>query len=263
MVGELGPARREELRRFLSARPEANLPLVFALEEGRGTFLGAQDEEGALSGVALVEDDGLAYLATQDPRAARALGRALRSWKIETFLADAETADIAWNAMVRAWPRLILNQAIYSVTTETLAPTGAPLPLRPARGEELPQVQTIARAMFWEEVGLPPSIPVLDAHLREELEEGSLWVLEEDGQVIFLARVAARCSAGAEVQRVYTAPERRRRGIATAALGTLCQSLVGDLPRVVLRVNEKNRGAMRLYCKLGFSRCSRIRLYCR
>src|SRR5690606_23755774 len=105
MVGELAPARREEPRRFLSARPEATLPLVVALQEGRGPLRGAEAEEGALAGGGLLQEAGLAYLAAQDPRAARALGRAHRSWKIETFLADAEPADIAWNAMVRAWPR--------------------------------------------------------------------------------------------------------------------------------------------------------------
>lgn len=248
---------------FLETRPEMHLPMVAALEGGRGIFLGAREDTGALLGVALIEDDGLAYLSTQDPGAARALGKALSRRKIDTLLVDRETGDRAWRAMSLFPPRLILDQAVYCLTPEALAPLSEPLPLRPARLEELDEVQLVAQAMFWEEVGLPPSVPSLRAHLRDELAEGSLLVAEEGGRLLFLARVAVRCSVGAELQRVYTSPERRREGIASRALATLCHELFESLPRVVLRVNETNQAAMRLYRKLGFARVGRIRLYCR
>lgn len=257
------PAGEPGLASFLADRPEMHLPMYAAIEGRRGIFLGAREASEGLLGVTLVEEDGLAYVSTQDPRAARAIGKALSKRKIDTLLVDRETGDRAWRAMSLFSPRLILDQALYALSPGTLAPLDAPLPLRPARLDELDTVQEIAQAMFWEEVGLPPSLPSLRAHLREELLEGSLLVAEEEGTLLFLARVAVRCSAGAELQRVYTSPERRREGIASRALSTLCHALFEDLPRVVLRVNESNQAAMRLYRKLGFSRVGRIRLYCR
>jgi len=263
MVGELGRAQRDELREFLLARPESALALVHALEKGEGSFLGARDAEGRLAGVALVEDEGLAYLSTDDRRAAMELGRALRAWKIETFVADASWADSAWRALTRAAPSLLLHQHVYSVSADTLLGLEEPAPIRPARRDELPQLQALAHAMFWEEIRRPPVVERLDAHLREELEEGSLWVLERSGRVVFMVRVACRCSAGAELQRVYTVPDLRRQGIATAALGTLCRGLLRELPRVVLRVDATNRKAQRLYHKLGFLFRGSVRLYTR
>lgn len=245
----------------LGMRPAANLPLLAALEEARGRFLAVRDEAGRFGGVALLEEEGLAYLSARGPCEARALGKALRGRAIDVLLADRRAADRAWRALSWSPPRLILDQAIYALSTPP--PALDPLPLRPARPAELSEVQRIAQAMFWEEVGLPPALPTLHAHIEEELEEGSLRVYAESDRLLFVARVAVRCKAGAELQRVYTAPSRRREGIATRGIATLCNELLRELPRVVLRVNESNQGAIRLYRKLGFSRAGRIRLMCR
>lgn len=257
------PAGETGLLAFLASRPEMHLPLFSAIEGRRGRILAVRGAANGLLGAALLEEDGLAYLSTQDPRAARALGRALSRQHIDTLLADREVGDRAWRSMCLFSPRLILDQALYALSPDRLAGPFEALPLRPATIGELDRVQEIAHAMFWEEVGLPPSLPSLRTHLREEIAEGSLLLAEEEGAILFLARVAVRCSAGAELQRVYTAPERRREGIASRAIATLCQNLFQTLPRVVLRVNESNHAAMRLYQSLGFSRVGRIRLYCR
>lgn len=256
----LDPKGLEELAAYLGKRPETNLPMLAALEESRGSFFGVRDEGGRLIGVALAEEDSLAYLSTQNPRAARALGMALRNRNVDVLLAERETADRGWRALALVTPRLALDQALYALKTP---PAIEPLPLRAAIRDELAEVQRIAHAMFWEEVGLPPAVPTLNAHIQEELEEGSLRVYSENGRVLFLARVAVRCRAGAELQRVYTAPSHRREGLATRGIATLCQELLQELPRVVLRVNESNHAAIRLYRRLGFSRAGRIRLYCR
>src|SRR5690606_2708993 len=263
MIGELGPEQRDALKDFLLSRPETALALVHALEADRGTFLGARDAEGSLAGVALVEEDCLAYLVANDPRAAMELGRALRPWKVETLVAEADWANRAWRAMTRTLPSLILHQQVLSVTPQALLALAEPAPIRLAHAEELPQLQALAHAMFWEEIGRPPATDRLNVHLQEEVEEGAAGVLERDGRVVFMARVACRCSAGAEVQRVYTVPNLRRRGIATAALGTLCRMLLAKLPRVVLRVSATNRKAQRLYRKLGFVLRGAVRLYTR
>lgn len=258
------PGDEPDLLTFLAARSAVHLPMLAALEDGRGIFLGAWDRTGALRGAALLESDGLAYLSTEDPGAARTLGKALARRKIDTLLVDRESGERAWHAMSPfSPPRLLLDQAVYVLEPDAFVPADPPLPLQPAHPDELEEVVQVAKAMFWEEVGLPPYEPTLRANLREEITDGSIFVAREEGTLLFLARVAARCSFGAELQRVFTAPTRRREGIASRALATLCQDLFSSLPRVVLRVNETNQPAMRLYRKLGFSRVGRIRLYCR
>lgn len=263
MVYELGPADATEARELLLRAPQASLPLLAALEGNDATLLGSRGP-GGLEGLVLLQEEGaLAVGSAMEAEAAEALGATLAALDtVETVLAERRTAHLLWEAIHGGRrPRLRFDQALLQITAEDMGPYTDPR-LRRARPDEHEEVSALAAAMFVEEVGLEPAWDLLRMHVAREIEAGTIWVVEEDGALVFLVQVATPCSAGVELQRVYTVPERRRRGVATLALGQICRMLLGSIPRVTLRVNESNTGALRLYRKLGFERCADMMLLC-
>jgi ribosomal protein S18 acetylase RimI-like enzyme len=263
MVFDLGPADAEAAESFLLRTPELNLPLLAALERGGDRILCSRGP-GGLEGMALLQEgDALAVASPMLPAAAEALGAAVGALgTVETLLAEQRSAPTLWRAMHgNRRPRLLFEQALLRITAEDMGPYTDPR-LRHAHPGELAEICRMATAMFVEEVGMAPAEELLRAHVEQELEAGSIWVGEEGGALVFLVQVATRCAAGVELQRVYTEPEHRRRGIATLALGQICRTLLGSIPRVTLRVNESNTKAQGLYRKLGFERCAEMTLYC-
>lgn len=262
MVFELGDGHLDAARTFLLRAPERNLPILASWESGTGAFLGAGSPE-RLDGLALLDPgEGLAIVSVATLDAARALGVELRARRVETFLAEREPASLIWREIHGARkPRFAFDQVLLQITPADMGPYTCPQ-LRRARAEDLPEVIAIARAMFLEEIGLSPAPGILESHVAAEVEAEAVWVVEEGGCLAFMVQAASRSSHGVELQRVYTLPALRRRGLATLAIGQLCRTLLGSLPRVTLRVNETNKPALALYRKLGFSPCARMKLLC-
>ncbi len=70
----------------------------------------------------------------------------------------------------------------------------------------------------------------------------------------------AQSADGAQLEAVWTAPERRGKGLATRALTDLSARLLRRLPRVVLGVATVNTPAVRLYERVGFQSAGPLRL---
>lgn len=89
----------------------------------------------------------------------------------------------------------------------------------------------------------------------ELIEQGTFYGVEEDGEIIALAgtHIYAENEGVGVVGYVYTAPEARGRGLATAATGAVTRELIGrGIDHVVLNVMQDNPAALRSYQKLGF-----------
>jgi len=84
------------------------------------------------------------------------------------------------------------------------------------------------------------------------VERGWSWVWIERGEVLFKAELSAWMPDAVQIQGVYTHPGRRRRGIGTGGLATLCAVLLRETPVCTLYVNHYNAQALRLYDRLGF-----------
>ncbi len=82
-----------------------------------------------------------------------------------------------------------------------------------------------------------------------------------DGALRFMCNIGSRTEATTQVQGVWTPPEFRGGGIATAALGAIVARLLARSTTVSLYVNDFNEQAIALYERLGFERTGAFATY--
>lgn len=100
---------------------------------------------------------------------------------------------------------------------------------------------------FYRRCGAPAWNPV-------QFETGPYFVAEEDGRVVAAAGTHFAYGELAQVGNVMTDPDHRGRGHGERVTAAVTQALVDrGVPVVSLFVAEENRGAVRLYERLGFS----------
>lgn len=135
--------------------------------------------------------------------------------------------------------------------------------VRRAERSDLEVLVPAAVAMFTEEVGYSPLQADGGAAYRlrvaQLVDEGHAFVrLERDGadvRVVFKADLGAVSRAVAQVQGVYVAPDRRRRGVAAPAMAAVVQlALDLGVSAVSLYVNSFNTAALAAYRRAGFER---------
>lgn len=92
--------------------------------------------------------------------------------------------------------------------------------------------------------------------VRKMLEQGitqgagRVYFIEVDGQIAATAQTTAEYSAAAMIVGVATAPQYRRRGMATACLYRLCRDLLSEGKSLCLFYENPDAGS--LYHRLGF-----------
>lgn len=257
----------EELRSLLGKDPVQNLYALGVLEEhgGRGgahapAFHGLR-ENGRLTAAVLIGGGGaLAHPCVFDPDTAAALGSFLAD-KIQLRGAFGEryAVDAFTRAAGHARTRISRSQRLFAASADDLGPFVCPQ-LRPAVPHDVPRLVELSIASAREALGEDlerGAVELNDLHALQRRVEarvlaGRTWVLDDGPRLIMKIDLGVRSRHGAEVEGVYTIPEVRGRGIATNALGQLCRSLLSALPRMTIRVDEKDAAMSQVCRKVGF-----------
>jgi len=88
-----------------------------------------------------------------------------------------------------------------------------------------------------------------DRHLRD----GSMWLWRVDGEPVACAAAVGRTPHGIRVNAVYTPPEHRRRGYASALVASLTRELLeGGRSFVFLYADARNPTANAIYQRIGY-----------
>ncbi len=266
---------QQQLQRFLFEDVDANL---FALSwlENQGVephrpdhfaYWGLFDEDRDLCAVALNIADRLLMLDTRhDEEQARRFARFFRSRKIRFHhvVSRARSVEPFWQTYSQEesnWSvsaRLIQHQRLYHLRPYHFdAPKRRLTGLRPARRSELDAIFLASVRMHREETLEDPlerGASAFRRHVRHRIDKKRTYAWFDDKRhLMFKADISTRCSAGAQISGVYTAPQFRNQGIATRAMTDLCAILFDEgLPRLTLYVNETNEPALRVYEHLGF-----------
>ncbi|MDT0341085.1 GNAT family N-acetyltransferase [Streptomyces litchfieldiae] len=147
------------------------------------------------------------------------------------------------------------------LVTRTMPAGITPDPLvRRVRKDEMDLVFPAAVAMFTEEVGISPLGAedgglAYQSRVAETVGTGRCFARVEDGRVVFKAEIGAVTPEVCQLQGVWTAPDRRGQGLATAGVATvLAHALAETAPLVSLYVNDFNAPALAVYRRLGFTR---------
>lgn len=134
---------------------------------------------------------------------------------------------------------------------------GPGLGLRLARGDDLDLLVHACADMLREEILDDPCSrdPVgFRAQVWRMIRERSIYVLEAERCVVFKAHANVRTPGAVQVSGVYTLPDQRGKGYATAAMAAVVRELLRHHLRVCLYVNRGNVAAIRTYEAAGFRR---------
>jgi len=166
---------------------------------------------------------------------------------------------------VRAWSKLSgqgirpgMMTRIYAATRMKI-PVGVAGQVRRATAEEQPMLTAFAEAFAKEThvTGPGPS-----AMVQAAMEEGRLFVWDVDGRVVAMTVRGQAIPSGVRINTVYTPPEHRRRGYASALVANLCQQLLdGGMKLVTLNADVSNATSNGIYSAIGFEPVGDAREY--
>lgn len=135
--------------------------------------------------------------------------------------------------------------------------------IRPAGPRDLDSVVEMSEEMLMEDFRLERGSLSRDGirdSMRRKIREGRTWLAEAEGKPVFKVDVSAQYSGGAQIEGVFTRPDRRGQGIASRSIAALSAELLTSSAFVSLHVDQRNLPAKRAYEKAGFLPFSEFRL---
>ncbi len=210
---------------------------------------------------------GVAYFGRQlalacDEAALEAFAhRARRHGGERTISGPRATVKKFWELIKdrRGPPRLVRDrQLVMVVDRASLRPHERRAAVRHARSDEWPAVAASSARMIEGELAYDPrhASPDFAANVRATIERDRWWVGESQGRLCFFCNVGPWCRQTAQLQGVWTPPELRGQGLATASLAGICDELLAVSPTLSLHVNDFNADAIALYRRVGFEHVS-------
>ncbi len=261
---DLPPERADELRAFLAKDPVQNLYALGVLEEhGLGTV-----SDGSVTSCALLEEGkvvaaaviggkgGLVLPCVFDPGAATELGKFLASRvRPRSILGERYAVDALVRAVGCGPARWSRAQRLFAASADDLGPFVCP-GLRVAAPADVPELVRLSAAAIKESVGedvLAAGPALLTRRIEARIAAGRTYVLADGPRILVKIDIGASGKLGAEFEGLYTVPTERRRGNATNVLGQLSRMLLSSIPRVTMRVDEKEAGLAAVCRKVGFT----------
>ena len=265
-LDHLGPANLVETFGFLDRDPVLNVyPLALVLRDALarpqdefwaarrdGKIVGLLHLGGQTGAVLPLGDDadGLRRLAECTLRRLSFLPRRFQ------VIGSREAVRALTGCLRRAGigPRLSRDQLYMSVERGGLRPFDRLPELRQATPEDYDLLHASGATLRLEELEEDPRLDDPAGYAKRveaECRDGftHLW-LDREG-LCFRASVSALTPEAAQVAGVYTAPERRNRGLARRGLSELCERLLEKSRAACLFVNDFNAPALALYRRLG------------
>jgi predicted GNAT family acetyltransferase len=261
-VEPLTNEHKAEVLAFLAERPLHTVYLSgFILDNGvvsllnRGSFYGYRNSSGQLEGVALIGHATLFEIRSDEALAAF-VSLAQNSPRVHVLMGELENVEHFWNLYSdggRA-PRLMCRELLF----EQRFPVKVEKPvhgLRRATLRDLEMLLPIHAGLASEQSGVNPMEKDPSGfRLRSarRIEQGRVWVLMENGRLIFKADIVSDTPEVIYMEGIYVAPEDRGQGIGRRCLSQLTRNLLARTKLVSLLVNEENEGASEFYLKSGF-----------
>lgn len=256
-VTKLTNQERNEVLSFLSERPIHTVCMVgFIRDNGleselnRGAFYGCRNSEGRLEGVALIGHCTLIEVRTD---------RALREFApvaqvcSNTFMIMGEQERIKqfWNHYADEGQeiRLICRELLFELRRAVQVPEKIE-GLRLATIDDLDLIAPVHAAMAEAESGVNPLTgdPIgFRQRCARRIEKGRVWVVVEDGQLVFKADIQADTPDVIYLEGIYVNPLQRGRGIGRACISELTQKLLIRTKSICVLVNENNQKACSFY----------------
>jgi len=261
-VIELTEDDRNEVLAFLAERPVHTVCIAgFIRDNGlvsphnRGTFYGCRNSEGRLEGVALIGHATLIEARTL--RAMEEFGLVAHGYqRTHIILGEKDKVEQFWNYYadegqeMRLACRELLFELRYAMQVRAEVEG-----LRRATLEDLERIAPVQASMAEEESGTNPlevDPEGFRARCARRIEMGRVWLMEEDGRLVFKADIQADTPDVVYLEGVWVNPSERGKGIGRQCLRQLCQDLLLRTKSVCVLVNEENQRAHTFYRMCNF-----------
>ena len=259
---ELTEEDRNEVIAFLAERPIHTVCLVgFIRDNGlvsphnRGTFYGARNSEGRLEGVALIGHATL--IEARTARAMQEFSLVAQSFQnTHIILGETEKVEEFWNYYADEGQdlRLACREMLFEVR-QSMQLREEIDGLRRATLADLDQIAPIQAGLAESESGVNPLETDPKGFLSRcarRIEMGRVWILEENGNLIFKADVQADTPDVIYLEGVWVNPAERSKGFGRKCMRQLCKDLLSRTKSVCVLVNEENERAHTFYRMCNF-----------
>ncbi|HZZ65545.1 MAG TPA: GNAT family N-acetyltransferase [Candidatus Baltobacteraceae bacterium] len=261
-VQPLAGALESRALTYLSAAPYDNVFLTWLIEEdvqaARSGLYAYADDENNVRGVAFFGRQ--VVLAAHDEETIAAFAQTAPVYRFERMIVGPRpTVEKYWQR-VRNWhapARLVRqSQPLLALEAGFLREGSGPVSVRRARPDEWRTVADNSAAMIRQELEYDPQASGLEfgANVRAMISRGLWWVGEHAGELVFFCNAGPHSMYTLQLQGIWTPPNYRGAGLATAALRGVCRELLAYVPTVSLYVNDFNSSALALYERVGFKR---------
>lgn len=215
-------------------------------------FLTVRDDVGQVVGVATSAFGGSVYLGELPPHSLSAVADAFIAegpapTGVEGVAAEAETFARHWSTITGGAFAALYSARLFRLGT--LSMPDAPGKPRLATAADLPVCRAFLEA-FYAEIGDPPRLD--EAGMRRRIESGLWWLWEYDGEpAAFVAR-QTEILGWARVGPVYTPPQLRGNGFASALTAVVSGVLRAEGADACLFTDLANPTSNKIYQAIGY-----------
>ena len=230
----------------LAQQPPAEAPFLARAHQGDETV-----------GVAYLTELNL-IISRGTGRAAGPLVQALRDAGLAVpgivgRKADVEMLTEAWVQASGATPAKTVEQMLYELR-EVVWPTGIPGQMRPMTDADVERVSRWLLGFYQDAL---PHEPLSEAQARENAAarpaQGLTYLWEVDGRPVTMAALSRPTARSISVNAVYTPPEHRRHGYASALVAAISQEgLNRGKDFCILYTDLANPTSNAIYQKIGY-----------
>jgi hypothetical protein len=264
-VEQLEAPHASALRALLSREPVQNLYLLGLLEEfgivsspGRAPFaFHGRFSDGVLTAAVFVgAQGGLVVPSADDPGEIAAVASFLAGKvRLRSSIGYKPAVDELVRHLCPTKPALSRSQRLYDVSADDLGPFTNPT-LRLATEQDVPELIPLAAGAIRESLERDPLAEDAEgfrARVLQRVRGRRTYLLRVNDRLVFKIDVGSRSQYGAELEGLYTIDEERRCGHATLSLGQLSRHLLSSLPRLTLRVDDREPALAGVARKVGYA----------
>ncbi len=259
MIQPVSPTTQAPALEYLSRSPYLNVFLSHVLlhdpaPPARKNVVVALERDNVL---------GVAYCGRQLAIAAEAatleaFAEHAKRHRGERMIVGSRNTVRAFWELVRGWhvpPRIVRDrQLVMMLDRARLRPYERRTITRHAVIAEWNDVAEGSAQMVRQELAYEPRRGSVEfgAGIRQMIDSKLWWVGSSNGRLCFFCNVGPWCKKTIQLQGVWTPPDLRGRGLATASLASICDRLLEVSPTLSLYVNDFNHAAIALYRRIGF-----------
>jgi RimJ/RimL family protein N-acetyltransferase len=257
----LSGARETDVLAFLARSPYENVFLTYLIlfdsaPATRNAIRVAIDESGNVVGVAYFGRQ--VAIAGSERVALEAFAEIARAHHGERMILGPRESTMYFWSLIEPYhiPARVIRERQYVMKLDRagLRDYEHSVVARRARIDEWTSVADNSALMIAQELEYDPlrSSPEFTSNVRAMIDRGLWWVAESIGRLCFYCNVGPWSPNTAQLQGIWTPPEMRGKGLATASLAAISDRLLSMTPTLSLYVNDFNEPAIALYERVGF-----------